>query len=40
MEKNILNHAKLGRMKELRGKTEVLIGLDLPFAGGASEAGV
>ena len=28
MEKNIQYHAKLGRMKELGGKTRVLVGLD------------
>ena len=33
------NDAKLGRMKEL-GKTGVLVGLDLPLAGGGPEAGV
>ena len=40
MEKNIWNHAKLGRMKELGGKTGVLEGLDLPSVGGGTEAGV
>ena len=40
MEKNIWNHAKLGRTRELGGKTGVLIGLDLPLAGGGTEAGV
>ena len=30
VEKNIQNHAKLSRMKELGGKTGVLGGLDLP----------
>ena len=40
MEKNIQNHAKLSRMKELGGKTGVLGGLDLPSAGGGTEAGV
>ena len=29
-------HAKLGRMKELGGKTGVLLGLDLPLAGGGN----
>ena len=29
VEKNIQYHAKLGRMKELGGKTRVLVGLDL-----------
>ena len=33
-------HAKLSRMKELGGKTGVLVGLDLPSAGGGTEAGV
>ena len=33
-------HAKLGRMKEQGGKTGVLVGLDLPSAGGGTEAGV
>ena len=28
-----MNHTKLGRMKELGGKTGVLTGLDLPSAG-------
>ena len=28
------NDAKLGRMKELGGKIRVLVGLDLPSAGG------
>ena len=40
VEENIQNHAKLGRMKELGGKTGVLEGLDLPSAGGGTEAGV
>ena len=40
MENNIENQAKLGRMKELGGKTGVLVGLDLPLAGGGTEAGV
>ena len=40
VEKNIQNHAKLGRMKELGGKTGVLVGMDLPSAGGGAEAGV
>jgi len=39
MEKNIQNHAKLSRMKELGGKTGVLGGLDLPSAGRGTEAG-
>ena len=33
-EKNIWTHGKLGRMKEPGGKTGVLVGLDLPLAGG------
>ena len=37
---NILTHAELCRMKELGGKTGVLVGLDLPSAGGGTEAGV
>ena len=40
MEKNTQNHAKLSRTKELGGKTGVLIGLDLPSAGGGLEAGI
>ena len=40
VEKNIQNHAKLSRMKELGGKTGVLGGLDLPSAGGGTEARV
>ena len=40
VEKNIQNHVKLSRMKKLGGKTGVLVGLDLPSAGGATEAGV
>ena len=40
VEKNIQNHAKLSRMKELGGKTGVLVGLDLPSVGGGTEAGV
>ena len=39
-EKNIQNHTKLGRMKELGGKTGVLLGLDIPSMGGGTEAGV
>ena len=38
--KNTQNHAKLSRMKELGGETGVLLGLDLPWAGGGAEAGV
>ena len=40
VEKNIWNHAKLGRTKELGGKTGVLVGLDLPSAGGGHKAGI
>ena len=40
VEKNIWNHAKLGRTKELGGKTGVLVGLDLPSEGRGTEAGV
>ena len=40
VEKNIKNHAKLGRMKELGGKTGVLVGLNLLSAGGETEARV
>ena len=39
-EKEYMNHTKLHKMKELRGKTGVLVGLDLPSAGGRTEAGV
>ena len=40
VEKNIQTHEKLGRMKELWGKTGVLVGLDMLSAGGGTEAGV
>jgi len=40
VEKNIETYTKLSRMKELGGKTEMLVGLDLPWAGGETEAGV
>ena len=40
VEKNIENPAKLGRMKELGGKTGVLLGLDLHLAGGRTEGRV
>ena len=40
VEKNTYNHTKLGRMKELVGKTGVLVRLDLPLVGGGTEAGV
>ena len=33
-EKNISNHTKLDRRKELGGKTGVLVRLDLPSVGG------
>ena len=39
MEKNIQNYAKPSRRKDLGGKAGVLVGLDLPSAGGATEAG-
>ena len=38
--KEYIEHAKLGRKKELGGKTGVLVGLDLPSAGEETEAGV
>ena len=37
---NIQNHEKFSRMKELRGKRGALVGLDMPSAGGETEAGV
>ena len=40
MEKNIWNHEKLGRTKELGGKTGESVRLDLPSASGGTEAGV
>ena len=40
MEKNIYNHIKLGRMKELGREIGVLVELDLPLLGGGTEAGV
>ena len=40
VEKNLQNHAKLSRTKELGGKTGVLGGLDLPSEGGGPEGGV
>ena len=40
MEKNIYNRAKLGKTKELRGKTGVLVGMYLPSAGWGAKAGV
>ena len=38
--KKTQNHAKLSRTKEIGGKTGVLVVLDLPSAGGGTEAGV
>ena len=38
--KEYIEHAKLGRKKELGGKTGVLVGLDLPSVGEETEAGV
>ena len=38
--KECIELCKLHRMMELEGKTGVLIGLDLPSAGGRTEAGV
>ena len=35
-----IEHTKLSSTKELGGKTGVLVGLDLPSAGGGTEAGV
>ena len=40
VEKNVYNHTKVSRMKELGGKTGVLVGLGLPSVGGGTEAGV
>ena len=40
MEKNIQNHAKLSKMKELGGETGVLVVLGLPLTGRGTEAGV
>ena len=34
----MLNHATLGRRKELRRKIGVLVGLDLPVTGGRTES--
>ena len=36
--KNIENHAKPGKTKKAGRKTGVLVGLDLPSAGGETEA--
>ena len=38
-EKNIHNHAKLGKMKEIGGETGVVLGLDLLSEGGGTEGG-
>ena len=38
--KDVENHAKPHRMKELGGKTGVLLGMDLPSVGGRTEARV
>ena len=40
MKNHIENHAKLSKMKELGEKTGVLVEVDLPSAGGRTEAGV
>ena len=39
-EKNIWNHTKLSRRKELGEKSGVLVGLNLPSVGRGTEAGV
>ena len=39
VEKTIQNHTKLRRTKILGGETEVLVGLDLPLAGGELRQG-
>ena len=39
-EKEYTKPCKLSRTKELGGKTEVLVGLDLPLVGGRIETGV
>ena len=39
MEKNVYNHTEVGRMKELGGKTGVLVGLDLPLLVGELKQG-
>ena len=39
MEKNISNHPKLSRTKQLAGETGVLVGLDLSLAGGEVKQG-
>ena len=38
--KDYINHTKLGRMKELGGKTGVLVGLDLPPVDEGTEVGI
>ena len=38
--KEYIDPRKTGRMKGLGGETGVLVGLDLPSAGGGTEAGV
>ena len=38
--KNIENHAKPCKTKKVGRKTGLLVGLDLPSAGGGTEAGV
>ena len=38
--KRIYTQAKLGKMEKLGGKTGVLVGLDLAWEGGGTEAGV
>ena len=40
LEKNRYNHTKLGRMKEVGGKKEKLVGLDLPLVGVGTEASI
>ena len=39
-EKNIESHTKLSKMREIGGKTGVLVGMALPLAGEETEAGV
>ena len=38
--KEYIEHAELSRTKELGGETGVLVRLDLPSAGGGTEAGI
>ena len=40
LEKNRYKHTKLGRMKEVGGKREKLVGLDLPLVGGGAEESI